>query len=105
MRILGGLWFCVGVLLAGHLALHAQTPADSATKTNAAADNAPATAVAPARLKPETEEALLLGEKALNEKKYDDAIKQFKRGIKIESDKCSRCYVRMAEAQAALGDK
>ncbi len=37
-------------------------------------------------------------------KKYDDAIKEFKRGIKIEADRCSRCYIRMAEAQSHLRD-
>jgi peroxiredoxin len=90
---------CIGVLLAGRLALQGQTPTDGPA-ANGAAAAAPA-----ARLKPETEEALLLGEKALNGKKYDEAIKEFKRGIKIESDRCSRCYVRLAEAQTALRDE
>jgi peroxiredoxin len=106
MQMRRGLLLCVGGLLAGRLALLGQTPVDSAAGRSAAVVGAPATATAPAaRLKPETEEALLLGEKALNEKKYDEAIKEFKRGIKIESDRCSRCYVRLAEAQAALRDE
>jgi peroxiredoxin len=105
MRILRGLLLCVGVLLAGRLALHGQTPADSPAGKSAAAGGAPAAATPAARLKPETEEALLLGEKALNGKKYDEAIKEFRRGIKLESDRCSPCYLRLAEAQTALRDE
>jgi peroxiredoxin len=105
MRILRGLLLSVGVLLAGGLALRGQTPADSPAGKSAAAVGAPAAATPAARLKPETEEALLLGEKALNGKKFDEAIKEFRRGIKLESDRCSPCCLRLAEAQTALRDE
>lgn len=97
--------FSFSALLAGRLALLGQTPADSTRRAVTGSDASPALATTAARLKPETEEALLLGEKALHEKKYDEALKEFKRGIKIENDKCSRCYVRLAEAQADVRDE
>jgi hypothetical protein len=86
MRVKRGLLLCLIGLLAGRMALLAQAPANPvAAQDGAAGAKAPVPA-APAspRLKPETEEALLLGEKALNAKHYDDAAKEFKRGVKIE---------------------
>ncbi len=111
MRLRRGWMLCVVGLLAGRLALLGQAPASSGTGQAAGQATAPkqetaATPAAPAaRLKPETEESLLLGENALNEKHYDEAAKEFKRGIKIENDRCSRCYVRLAEAQMDLHDE
>ncbi len=63
---------------------------------------APATAQT---LKPETEQLLKTGEQELTTKHYDDAVKTFKKAIKAESDKCSRCYLKLAEAQIRLGNE
>jgi len=63
---------------------------------------APATTQA---LKPETEQLLKAGEQELTTKHYDDAMKTFKKAIKAENDKCSRCYLKLAEAQIRLGDE
>jgi len=62
---------------------------------------APATAQT---LKPETEQLLKTGEQELTTKHYDDAVKTFKKAIKAENDRCSRCYLKLAEAQIRLGD-
>lgn len=106
MRVRRVLMVCVGGLLAGRMALLGQSPANSvATQDGATGSTASVTPAPSARLKPETEEALLLGEKALNGKHYEEAAKEFKRGIKIESDQCSRCYVRLAETQMDLRDE
>jgi peroxiredoxin len=88
------------------MALLGQTPANSATAQDGAAGaTAPVGPSASPRLKPETEEALLVGERALNAKHYDEAAKEFKRGLKIENDRCTRCYVRLAQAQMFLRDE
>lgn len=106
MRVRRGLMLCVIGLLAGRMALLGQSPANGAvTQDGAAGSTAAVVPAASARLKPETEEALLLGEKALNAKHYDEAAKEFKRGIKIENDRCSRCYVRLAQAQMDLREE
>jgi len=56
-------------------------------------------------LKPETEQLLKTGEQELTTKHYDDAVKNFKKAIKVEDDKCSRCYLKLAEAQIRLGNE
>jgi peroxiredoxin/Flp pilus assembly protein TadD len=56
-------------------------------------------------LKPETEQLLKTGEQELTTKHYDDAVKSFKKASKAENDKCSRCYLKLAEAQIRLGDE
>jgi peroxiredoxin len=56
-------------------------------------------------LKPETEQLLRTGEQELTTKHYDDAVKTFKKAVKAGSDKCSRCYLKLAEAQIRLGNE
>jgi peroxiredoxin len=85
-----------GMLLAcGGLSL-AQTKVEGAPGT--------ATGMSAAPLSAEVQQLVDDGDKALTAKRFEDAAKYFKKAIKAGNEKCSRCYLGLAEAQNRLSD-
>jgi len=80
-----------------------QTPGPNSSQDSTATPTTTPSTTQP--LKPETNQLLDAGEKALAAQHYDDAAKDFKKAIKAENDKCSLCYLKLAEAQDRLGDE
>jgi peroxiredoxin len=63
-----------------------------------------ATEMAAPPLKAETQELVREGERALTSKHFEDAAKYFKKAMKAENEKCSRCYLGLAEAENHMSD-
>ena len=99
----GYLMVVLGVLLVSGGTSPGQTQSVSSSEASQtqAAVSAP---TAPQTLKPETQQLLSEGEKALTAKHYEDAAKDFKKAIKSENEKCARCYLGLAKVQERTSD-
>jgi peroxiredoxin len=98
------LLFAVG-LLSGS-AGPSQDQIDSESAASALSPTQQANQAAPASQprKPATQQLLQEGEKDLAAKDYEDAVQNFKKAIKTENEKCSECYLALAEAQVSMDD-